>query len=348
MTRSTIASSRRHRARALTSLLLIVLAALPVPLAAAEPPRVAQRDATLAEALFREARKLMGERRFSEACPKLEESQRLDPGGGTLLNLGICHAKAGKTATAWAELREALGAARRDGRADREDIAKKQLAELEPRMSQLVVEVPVQARVAGLELKLDGRTLSPAAWGSAFPIDPGDHKVEAKAPRRRSFTATIAVKAEHDNARITLPVLPEERAVDDGQRAPAQEPAAGGASSSGSGLRTGAFIFGGVALIGIGIGSGFGVDAILKEQRARQDCENSGPCENDEALRAGQQGQRSARIADIVFAAGGVSLATGVVLFLLSRSTGKPTPSAAQIIPIAGPSGGGAVWQGAF
>lgn len=348
MTRSTIANSRRRCARALTSLIPIVIAALPVSSAAAEPPRVAQRDATLAEALFREARKLMSERRFSEACPKLEESQRLDPGGGTLLNLGICHARAGKTATAWAELREALGAARNDGRADREDIAKKQLAEIEPRLSHLVVEVPAPARVAGLELKLDGRTLSPAAWGSAFPIDPGDHKVEATARRRQSFTAQITVKAEHDDARITLPVLTEARALDDDPRAPDRKPTVDGASSSGSGLRTGAFIFGGAALIGIGIGSGFGVDAILKEQRARKDCGTSELCGNKEAVAASDQARRSARIADIAFAAGGVSLATGVVLFLLSRSTGKPAPSAARITPIAGPSGGGAVWQGAF
>jgi Flp pilus assembly protein TadD len=38
-------------------------------------------DRVLAAALFRDGRALIAERRYSEACPKLQESQRLDPGG---------------------------------------------------------------------------------------------------------------------------------------------------------------------------------------------------------------------------------------------------------------------------
>jgi Tfp pilus assembly protein PilF len=86
--------------------------------------------AASAQQLFDEARALMKEGNYAEACPKFAESQSLDPGGGTLLNLGICHYRENRTATAWAELRQALIQARRDGRTDRERTAQKYLDEL--------------------------------------------------------------------------------------------------------------------------------------------------------------------------------------------------------------------------
>ena len=50
----------------------------------------------MAESLFREGKRLSGEHKFAEACPKFAESYKLDPGLGTLLNLAICHEVGGQ------------------------------------------------------------------------------------------------------------------------------------------------------------------------------------------------------------------------------------------------------------
>lgn len=346
MIRSTTASRRRPPCRPL-ALLLLMIVSLPAAPAAAAPPQP-QRDAALAEALFRDGRKLMNERRFAEACPKLEESQRIDPGGGTLLNLGICHAKAGKTATAWAELKEALGAARRDGRDDREQIAKKQLAALEPRLSQLTIIVPLEARVAGLEIRLDGASLSPAAWSSAFPVDPGAHKVEATAPERESFTAKLAIKPEHDASQVTIPKLSEARRKEAAPAAPLPEASPAGNRGSSSAQETAAFILGGLGLGALGVGAGFGVNAIVKEGAARDNGCKDTKCTTQKGFDLSNAANQSAHISTGTIAGGGASVAVGVILFVLSRSRAKPAPAAARLVPVAGPSGAGALWVGTF
>ena len=75
-------------------------AVVAVALSSASPASAQGHDPVAAEAAFAEARALMQKGRFDEACPKLEASLSLDPALGTLLNLGDCYEKVGKTASA--------------------------------------------------------------------------------------------------------------------------------------------------------------------------------------------------------------------------------------------------------
>src|SRR4051794_10726019 len=67
----------------------------------------------IAEGLFRQAQKLLGEGKIHEACDAFAASQKAEPAVGTLLNLAACHEKEGRTATAWAEFDDAIATARR-------------------------------------------------------------------------------------------------------------------------------------------------------------------------------------------------------------------------------------------
>src|SRR5690606_35491852 len=68
-----------------------------------------------AEALFDQAMQLMQAGRHAEACPKLVESQKLDPAVGSQLYLADCYERTARTASAWATFREAGYAARSGG-----------------------------------------------------------------------------------------------------------------------------------------------------------------------------------------------------------------------------------------
>src|ERR1700677_967970 len=159
-----------------------VLAVAALSLGTLAPGRAFAQDASsqaAAQALFEQARQLMADGKFAEACPKLVESERLDPGAGTLLNLGHCYEKNGQTASAWVTFKDAAAAAELKHRADWSKRARERATALEAVISKLTIDVPPEARVAGLQVRRDGVEVGSAVWGTPIPTDPGDHAIEA-------------------------------------------------------------------------------------------------------------------------------------------------------------------------
>ncbi len=159
----------------------------------------------LAETLFREARSLMAEKRYDEACPKFAESNRLDPASGTLLGLAMCHEAQGKIASAWAEFQEVLALSRRGGRMDRAQFASERIGAIEPRLTR--VTILASDGVEGLVLELDGVELGQAALGVATPMDPGLHRLTASAPGSKPWVHRFAISEDGGNERIEVPPL---------------------------------------------------------------------------------------------------------------------------------------------
>ena len=160
------------------------------------------QDVVSAEALFIQGRDLMQQGKFAQACPKFAASQRLDPAVGTLLNLGDCYEKNGQIASAWARFREAQTMAQRQGRADRERIARERADGLEPKLPKLDIELSQQS--VDVEIKRDGNVIDPGQLGSHVPVDPGKHTVEATARGRKPWSTTVDVTG---NLTVRVPVL---------------------------------------------------------------------------------------------------------------------------------------------
>ena len=180
---------------------LIFVAAMAGP---ADARAQSPSEQMLAQSLFEEGRQLMDRRRYAEACPKLAESQRLDPGGGTLLNLAICHEMEGRLGSAYLEMKSALAQAVKDGRKDREKIANEHLAVVSSRVPRLAVHVTRED--PGLEVKVDGTVLRKPAWDLLTVVDPGAHVIDASAPGRAPFRQTVTL-AEGDQRTVPIPAL---------------------------------------------------------------------------------------------------------------------------------------------
>jgi hypothetical protein len=163
-------------------------------------------DRVLATDLFQRGRAALVAGDYATACPLLEESQRLDPAGGTLLNLALCHEQIGRIATAWSEFLEGLSVARREHREDRVRYAREHITALEARLSRLVVKME-QTELPGMIVERDGTALGRYAWGVATPVDPGEHTVRVRAPGYREFVHTVTVSDNADLVTVLVPAL---------------------------------------------------------------------------------------------------------------------------------------------
>lgn len=165
---------------------------------------------TLAQTLFDEAVALMNDGKVDEACPKLAESQRLAPAGGTILNLAFCLERQHKYASAYTAYREAIGSAIRENRKDRETSARERLAIVLPLLSRVVVHVSEKARIPDLEVRFDGTPVREAAWDIAAPVDPGRHEIIATAPNKKAFKKTIEITTDGSLEDVTVPAFEDE------------------------------------------------------------------------------------------------------------------------------------------
>jgi hypothetical protein len=166
-------------------------------------------DKAAAEVLFNEGKKLLADKQYDAACTKLAESNRLDPGIGTMLHLASCYEKQGKTASAWGQFREAEQIARKEGD-KRVDVAKKYADALEPKLSKMTIYVTASADMPGLEIKRDGVPVGKGQWGTPVPVDPGSHTITASAPKKKSWETKSQVPEERGLVTVTVPTLHDE------------------------------------------------------------------------------------------------------------------------------------------
>jgi len=323
-------------------------------------PRVAAaqasaQDQAVAQSLYDEGKKLMGAGNFAGACPKLEESQRLDPTPVTEFYLADCYERAGRTASAWTTFLDLAATEHANGgpkAVERERVARDRAGALEPRLAQIIVDVPAAARVAGLVVKRDGEVVRDGQWGVPIAVDPGKHSIEASAPGKKTWTTTQEIAAAGGKTTVSVEALVDLPAAIPGAPGasgvtalPSTAPA-GDEPHAASPLRTVGLVVAGVGAAALVTGTVFGVMALSKSSDA-----NSGHCGG--ALGGANQcdatgvGLRNdavsfGNVSTVAIIAGGVLAAGGVTLWLVAPK------GAVQAGPAVGVGTAGMMLRGIF
>jgi hypothetical protein len=283
-----------------------------------------------AAALFEDGKRLMAEGKHTIACPKLAESQRIDPGMGTLFNLAVCYEQTNRTASAWVGFREVAAMAMAAGQSEREKVARGRAAAIEPKLMRL--KITMSTPTQGVEVKRDGAVLAPALLGTSVPVDPGDHTVSASAPGKDPWKVVVKLDQPGNTVTVDVPpllankpgapvVTPPPPGPGPGPTPPPPPPELPRPRAWQMPLGIAATAVGAVGL-GLGVGFGFMAKSAFDDSNTTGNCDEktnkcntAGLTQRDDAVAKGNVGTG-------VFIAGAVLAAGGVVLWI--TAPGKP------------------------
>jgi hypothetical protein len=188
--------------------------------------------------------------------------------------------------------------------------------------------------VGTVSITVDGHALTATSAGLALRIDPGEHAFTFTAndlpPVARSFVVREGEKDRHE--RIVLGALTAPPPV-----AAAKPPESGLGTQKVLGLSAA-----GVGVIGIAVGSIFGVQTFSAVSAQKSDCPSAGNCPHaGPASSEHSTSETDSAVSTVAFIAAGALLAGGAFLFFTA-----PHPIAARttgvfVLPSVGPGGGG-------
>jgi hypothetical protein len=309
----------------------------------------AQDSEATATALFDAGRKLMALHHYAEACPKLAQSQRLSPSGGTLINLAECYEHTGQTASAWAAWNDAAARANAAGKTSAEKNALARAAALEPALAKLTISVAPGTDVAGLQIKRDGVPVSPGELGSALPVDPGPHVVEASAPKKKDWSSNVDVAPKQADARVTVSLADDVEAVQPPPPNPAESNAAAAPASTGAETpaqasgwntqKTLGVVVAGAGVVGLAVGAVLGLGAQSDNDQALKNCRTSTLCSAN-GLSLTADAKNAATAADVAFGVGAAALAAGAIVWFTAPH-GPSKGTGIRALPVITASYGG-------
>jgi hypothetical protein len=240
--------------------------------------RAADRDPAAAQELFQQARTEVAAGRYDVACPRFEESFRLDPTVGTLLNIADCAERHGRIATALADFTDAQGQLLNGD--DRIAYVKERIARLKPRVPRLAI---APASKEPMTILRDQIEVGPAALDIPLPVEPGRHVIVVRSAGHKDKEIRVDVVEGAEEHVRAEPGEPLPIAAVPPASTSTRIPHAAPSVPSGGGGGAGPWLAGGLGVAGVGVGVVAGILALGDASTVHDNCPSHTCSGNDYA-----------------------------------------------------------------
>lgn len=329
---------------------IVVVGAMTAVVCPASAQTSGDHDVAVAE--FREARRLIDANDCASALPHLERSLAREPSVGARMSMAECQEKT-DAVKAWRSLAEAslFAYTNHDDR----------LPQVEARMGQLERRAgtfhlglaPTDLVRAGLEVRIDGRPVDRFLLRRGIvAVEPGEHTVEASAPDRGTFTWKGSAPVPGASVLVPIEIPAKPPAPPPPPIGPAGPPKPIHVATTiespprllrddgWTTRRAVGFTLGAVGIVGIAVGTAFGIVAFGRASDLDDACGGDRsrcqvPASSVASIR--ESASTAAAASTVSLVVGGAALATGAVLVLWGPSRPEqPKPSSSVAIHVMG------------
>lgn len=179
--------------------------------------------------------------------------------------------------------------------------------------------------LVAVRVTLDGEVLAERLEGTPLSIDPGEHTFVFETPGQPSvqkhFVIQEGQKDQRESIAFGTPILAPPQAGPPQGSAFAPGTPSSSTPDNGEGLSTPkivAIVAGGVGVVGLGVGSAFGLVAISKKSDAQNAC--PGECADQAGVGKWRDAKSAAQVSDVAFVVGAVGLGAAAVLWFVVKS----------------------------
>ena len=205
---------------------------------------------------------------------------------------------------------------------------------------------PADNDLSAVSITVDGVRLASKLDGTPLKVDPGEHVFVFTVAGSPPVTRKLVIAERDHSRRERIQFEAAAVAPGTGTEAPPSSPSA---PERGSTLRMAGLITGGAGVVGIGVGSVFGLMTGSAYSSQKNDCASALNCpHHGQALDDHSAALTDGTIATVAFVAGGALLVAGAAMYLLGGHRSEPATTGLLVAPSVGPSSAGVLLRGAF